>query len=247
MKAVGIILAGGNSARMRGLTEKRAVAAMPLGGTYRSIDFALSNMTNSGVSTVAVISQYSSRSLNAHLSSSKWWDFGRKQGGLFLLNPTITPDNGSWYRGTADALVQNLEFLKERHEPYVIIASGDGVYKLDYNKVLEYHTLSGAETTVVCKKVDKAEAERFGVVEVNEEGRIVGWSEKEASEEDGEGIINCGIYVTRRRHLLQVLEECRKFERFDLVRDVLIRSIGTKRIMAYMMDGYWNNIASVES
>ena len=248
MKAVGIILAGGNSARMRGLTEKRAVAAMPLGGTYRSIDFALSNMTNSGVSTVAVISQYSSRSLNAHLSSSKWWDFGRKQGGLFLLNPTITPDNGSWYRGTADALVQNLEFLKERHEPYVIIASGDGVYKLDYNKVLEYHTMSGAETTVVCKKVDKAEAERFGVVEVNEEGRITAWTEKEANGgADGEGIINCGIYVTRRRHLLQVLEECRKFERFDLVRDVLIRSIGNKRVMAYLMDGYWNNIASVES
>ncbi|MBQ4424554.1 MAG: glucose-1-phosphate adenylyltransferase subunit GlgD [Lachnospiraceae bacterium] len=248
MKAVGLILAGGNSAHMKELTSKRAVAAMPLAGTYRSIDFTLSNMTNSGINTVAVISQYSSRSLNAHLSSSKWWDFGRKQGGLYLLNPTITPDNGSWYLGTADALAQNLEFLKERHEPYVVIASGDGVYKLDYNKVVEQHTRTGAEVTVVCKELAQADAKRFGVLEVNDEGRITAWSEKEDGEpKEGSSIVNCGIYVARRRHLIQILEECKLNERYDLVRDILIRHLDTKRIMAYLMDGYWTNINSVES
>ena len=112
MRAIGIVLAGGNSKRMRELSSKRAVAAMPVAGSYRSIDFALSNMTNSHIQNVAVFTQYNSRSLNLHLSSSKWWDFGRKQGGLYVFTPSITPENGDWYRGTADALYQNLTFLK---------------------------------------------------------------------------------------------------------------------------------------
>ena len=121
MKAIGIILAGGNNSRMQELSNKRAIAAMPVGGAYRSIDFALSNMSNSHIQTVAVLTQYSARSLNEHLSSSKWWDFGRKQGGLYVFNPTVTVDNSWWYRGTADAMYQNISFLKKRHEPYVII------------------------------------------------------------------------------------------------------------------------------
>ena len=139
MKALGIILAGGNNSRMGALSDKRAVAAMPVAGSYRSIDFTLSNMTNSHIQTVAVLSQYNARSLNEHLNSSKWWNFGRKQGGLFLFTPTVTADNSWWYRGTADAMWQNIDFLKKRHEPYVIIASGDCVYKIDFNKVLDYH------------------------------------------------------------------------------------------------------------
>ena len=130
MRAVGIILAGGNNHRMRELSQKRAIAAMPIAGGFRAIDFALSNMTNSSIQKVAVLTQYNARSLNEHLSSSKWWDFGRKQGGLFVFTPTTTADNSFWYRGTADAIAQNLDFLKKCHEPYVIIASGDGVYKL---------------------------------------------------------------------------------------------------------------------
>ena len=131
MRARGIILAGGNNNRMRELSNKRASAAMPEGGRYRGIDFALSNMANSHIQRVAVLTQYNARSLNEHLSSSKWWDFGRKQGGLFLFTPTVTPDNSWWYRGTADAIYQNLTWLKQCHEPYVVIASGDGIYKID--------------------------------------------------------------------------------------------------------------------
>ena len=138
MRAIGIILAGGNNKRMRELSNKRAIAAMPVAGSFRAIDFALSNMSNSHVQRVAVLTQYNSRSLNQHLSSSKWWDFGRKQGGLYVYTPTITAEHSDWFRGTADALYQNLDFLKQSHEPYVIIASGDGIYKLDYAKVLEH-------------------------------------------------------------------------------------------------------------
>ena len=246
MKAVGIILAGGGSERMQVLTQKRAVAAMPLAGIYRSVDFALSNMSNSNVGTVAVLTQYSTRSLNFHLSSSKWWDFGRKQGGLFLLNPTITPENGNWYEGTADALIQNLDFIEERHEPYVVLASGAGVYKLDYNKVLEQHVATGAEVTVVCKEMSGAESGRFGFLKTDESGRIIEWAEKD-EHGPADGLVNCGIYVVRRRHLVQILEECQRKGGKDFVRDILIPSLDKKRIMCYRHDGYWMNIASVES
>ena len=169
MRAIGIILAGGNNNRMRELSDKRAIAAMPVAGSYRSIDFALSNMANSHVQKVAVLTQYNARSLNEHLSSSKWWDFGRKQGGLFVFTPTITKNNSLWYQGTADAIYQNIDFLKKSHEPYAIIASGDCVYKMDYNKVLEYHIAKRADITVVCTTCrDQKEVERFGVLRMNE-------------------------------------------------------------------------------
>ena len=179
MRAIGIILAGGNSKRMRELSNKRAISAMPVAGSYRSIDFALSNMTNSHIQNVAVFTQYNSRSLNLHLSSSKWWDFVIKQGGLFVFTPTITAESSDWYRGTADALYQNLNFLKTSHEPYVVIAAGDGVYKLDYNKVLEYHIEKKADITVVCKRMNEGEdVTRFGCIKINDDGRIVDFEEK---------------------------------------------------------------------
>ena len=179
MRAIGIVLAGGNSKRMRELSSKRAVAAMPVAGSYRSIDFALSNMTNSHIQNVAVFTQYNSRSLNLHLSSSKWWDFGRKQGGMYVFTPTITAESSDWYRGTADALYQNLDFLKKSHEPYVVIAGGDCVYKLDYGKVLEYHIEKKADITVVCKEMPPEEdVTRFGLVKLNDDGRITDFEEK---------------------------------------------------------------------
>ena len=194
MRALGIILAGGNNNRMRELSNRRAIAAMPVAGSYRSIDFALSNMTNSHIAKVAVLTQYNARSLNEHLSSSKWWNFGRKQGGLFVFTPTITPDNSFWYQGTADAIYQNLDFLKRSHEPYVVIASGDCVYKLDYNKVLEYHIAKRADVTIVCKDVDANEdVTRFGVLRMNEDYRIEEFEEKPMLSDYH--TISTGIYV----------------------------------------------------
>ena len=194
MRAIGIILAGGNNNRMRELSNKRAIAAMPIAGSYRAIDFALSNMANSHIQKVAVLTQYNARSLNEHLSSSKWWDFGRKQGGLYVFTPTITRDNSLWYQGTADAIYQNLSFLKNSHEPYAVIASGDGIYKLDYNKVLEYHIAKRADVTVVCTTCqDQSQVERFGVLRMNEDCRIEEFEEK--PEHPSSNLASMGIYI----------------------------------------------------
>ena len=245
MRAIGIVLAGGNSKRMRELSNKRAISAMPVAGSYRSIDFALSNMTNSHIQNVAVFTQYNSRSLNLHLSSSKWWDFGRKQGGLFVFTPTITAESSDWYRGTADALYQNLNFLKTSHEPYVVIAAGDGVYKLDYNKVLEYHIEKKADITVVCKDMPaEVDSGRFGVIKMNEESRIEEFEEKPIVAKSN--VVSCGIYVVRRRALIEMIEKGMEEDRFDFVKDILIRYKDMKRIFGYKMKEYWSNIATVQ-
>ena len=246
MRAIGIILAGGSSSKMKELTNKRAISAMPIAGSYRAIDFALSSMANSNIQKVAVLTQFNSRSLNEHLSSSKWWDFGRKQGGLFVFTPTITNDNGFWYRGTADAIAQNLNFLKSSHEPYVVIASGDGVYKLNYNKVLEYHINKKADVTIVTTTLDEEQdATRFGVVSVDDNGRIVEFEEKPIVSKSN--IVSTGIYVIRRRLLIELLEEAIQDERHDLVKDILIRHKNNKKIFAYEMKTYWSNISTVQS
>ena len=220
MRAVGIILAGGNNNKMRELTQRRAVAAMPIAGSYRAIDFALSNMSNSHIQKVAVLTQYNARSLNEHLNSSKWWDFGRKQGGLYVFTPTITADNGYWYRGTADAIYQNLDFLKRCHEPYVIITSGDAVYKMDYNKVLEYH---------IAKKAD--------ITEEFEEKPMVANS----------NTISTGIYIIRRRQLIDLIEHSAEEDRYDFVTDILIRYKNLKKIYGYKIKDYWSNISTVDA
>ena len=246
MKAVGIILAGGNNKRMKELSHDRAIAAMPIAGTYRSIDFALSNMSNSRIQKVAVLTQYNTRSLNEHLNSNKWWDFGRKQGGLYVFTPTITPENSNWYRGTADALYQNIHFLKDSHEPYVVIASGDGVYKLDYNKVMEYHVEKRADITIVCKQLPEDEdISRFGQITTDKDGRILQYEEKPVVETSR--FVSCGIYIIRRRLLIELIERAAEEDRFDLVKDILIRYKDIKRIYAYQFDEYWRNISSVSS
>ena len=247
MRAIGIILAGGNSSRMGELSAKRAVAAMPVTGSYRAIDFSLSNMTNSHIQKVAVFTQYNSRSLNEHLNSSKWWDFGRKQGGLYVFTPTITTTNSYWYQGTADALYQNISFLKESHEPYVVIASGDGVYKLDYSKVLEQHIEKGADITIVTKDINPEEDDvsRFGVVKTNDDMQVVDFEEKPLVAQTQTASI--GVYVIRRRQLIELLEACAKEGRTDFVKDILIRYKSVKKIYAYKMDSYWRNIGTIDS
>ncbi|MBD5156244.1 MAG: glucose-1-phosphate adenylyltransferase subunit GlgD [Butyrivibrio sp.] len=246
MRAIGVILAGGNSKMMRELSNKRAIAAMPIAGSYRTIDFALSNMSNSHIGKVAVITQYNARSLNEHLSSSKWWDFGRKQGGLFVFNPTITTENSVWYRGTADALYQNLDFLRNSHEPYVVITSGDGVYKLDYNKVLEYHIEKKADITVVVKDLDSVEeATRFGVAKLADDNRVTDFEEKPVVTDSR--TVSTGVYVIRRRLLIELLQKAYEEDRYDFVKDILIRYKSVKRIYAYKLDTYWSSISAVES
>ena len=247
MRAIGIVLAGGNSSRMGILANKRAVAAMPIAGSYRSIDFALSNMSNSHVQKVAVCTQFNARSLNQHLNSSKWWDFGRKQGGLFVLTPTMTTENNSWYRGTADAMYQNIDFLRESHEPYVIITSGDCVYKTDFNKMLEYHINQKADITVGYTKLAAGQDDptRFGVMQMDTDGRVLSFEEKPVVTDNM--TVSTGIYIIRRRLLIGLLEKANAEQRYDFVKDILVRYRETKKIYGYEMPGYWNNIATVDS
>jgi glucose-1-phosphate adenylyltransferase len=246
MRAIGLILAGGSSSRMKELTKKRATAALPIAGGYRSIDFALSSMSNSHISKVGVFTQYNSKSLAQHLNSSKWWDFGRKQGGLFVFTPTQTFENNQWYRGTADAIAQNIDFLKASHEPYVIIASGDCVYKMDLNKVLEYHIQKNADITIVTKDLGTVnDPSRFGFVTVDSSGLVTDIEEKPIV--TSKTLVSTGIYVVRRRQLIEMIERAGSEGGFDLVKDIFIRYKGLKKIYGYQMDDYWSNITTVDS
>lgn len=245
MRAIGMVLAGGNSRRIKELTKNRAVAALPIAGNFRSIDFALSSMTNSHVQNVAVFTQYNSRSITEHLSSSKWWNFGRKQGGLTIFTPSITDDNNLWFRGTADAMYQNLSFLKNSHEPYVIIASGDCLYKVDYGKILEYHIEKQADITVVVKDLpDGFKADRYGCVKLDENGRITDFEQKPLIAPSN--TVSCGIYVLRRRNLIELIEKCAEDDRHDFVSDILVRYRDIKAIYGYRLESYWSNIASLD-
>lgn len=242
MKAVGIILAGGgNEMRLGELTGTRATSAMPVGSSYRVIDFSLSNMANSGVNKVAVITQYNSRSLHDHLASAKWWDFGRKQGGLFVFTPYISRDNSFWFRGTADSIYQNISYLQRSNEPYVVITSGDSVYKMDYRKVMEYHAQKGADLTIVYRDMGDKDVRDFGVMTLDEDKRVREFEEKPIEPEST--IASLGIYVISRTLLIQLLHELNKEGRHDLVKDVIIRLRRKLKIYGYEFNEYWSTIS----
>ena len=172
--------------------------------------------------------------------------FRKKAGRTFVFTPTITADSSYWYRGTADSLYQNLQFLKSSHEPYVVIASGDGIYKLDYGKVLEYHIEKKADITMVVKKLeDRSEINRFGVVSMTEEGRVTEIDEKPL--ETNLSTVSTGIYIIRRRLLIELIEKAAEEDRHDFVRDILVRYKNLKKIYAYKLDTYWSNISTVNS
>ncbi|MCL2415488.1 MAG: glucose-1-phosphate adenylyltransferase subunit GlgD, partial [Defluviitaleaceae bacterium] len=245
MRAIGIILAGGNNIKLGKLTEARATSAMPVGSCYRAIDFSLSNMTNSGIKKVAVITQYNSRSLHDHLNNSKWWDFGSKRGGLFVFSPFLSENNNFWFRGTADSIYQNLSYLKRSQEPYVVIASGDGIYKMDYNAVIDFHVKNEADVTIVCKDIAGMDVSNFGIVSMGAGRRITEFEEKPL--EAFSTTISLGIYVVRREFLIELLENVIKEGRYDFVRDILVRHRKTLNIYGFMFDGYWATINSIES
>ena len=240
MKAVGIILAGGNSEmRLGDLTAFRAAAAMPVGGSYRAIDFPLTSMTASGIGKIAVITQYNSRSLHDHLVSSKWWDLGRKKGGLFVFSPYTSMDNSSWFRGTADSIYQNLTFLQRSNEPYVVIASGDSVYKMNFKKVIEYHVAKGADLTIVYKNIENEDLSKYGVMQMDEDNRVVDFEEKPL-EPVGHSV-SLGTYVIGREMLIDLLETIIAEGRYDFVRDIVIRLRKKLKIYGYEFDGYWRS------
>ena len=244
---VAMLLAGGQGSRLFALTQKKAKPAVSYGGKYKIIDFPLSNCTNSGIDTVGVLTQYEPLELNAYIGTGGFWDLDSLNGGAYVLPPYMKGETGNWYRGTADAIYRNIDFLKRCHEPYVIITSGDCVYKMDYNEVLDYHISKKADITVVCRDMGPEEDDvcRFGIVRMNEDSRIVEFEEKPMVARSN--TVSTGIYVIRRRALIEMLEKCAEEARWDFVTDILIRYKNLKRIYGYKMTGYWSNIATVES
>ena len=218
---------------------------MPIAGSYRAIDFALSNMANSHIQKVAVLTQYNARSLNEHLSSSNGGiSEENREDFMSLLQPL--PEITAMVSGYCRCDLSEPELLKNSHEPYAVIASGDGIYKLDYNKVLEYHIAKRADVTVVCTTCkDQSQVERFGVLRMNEDCRIEEFEEKPIV--SSYNTVSTGIYVIRRRQLIELIERAAQEGRHDFVNDILIRYKNLKRIYGYKIDNYWNNISTAEA
>lgn len=241
MRAIGIVLAGGNNeGRLGALTDLRAAAALPVGSCYRAIDFTLSSMSNSNINKVAVLAQYSSRSLQDHLTSSKWWDFGRKQGGLFVFTPFTSRDSSNWFRGTADSIYQNMTYLTRSNETYVVISSGDCIYKMDYQKMIDYHEETGADITIACQNMAGRDLSKFGIMELDGDKRMLEFEEKPLQAQFS--MASLGIYVISRKLLIQLLDEIIPVGRYDLVKDIIIRFRKTLKIYGYEFDGYWNSV-----
>lgn len=242
-----VILAGGQGERLSVLSAKRAKPAVPFAGKYRIIDFTLSNCVNSGIYRVAVLTQYRPHSLNDHIGIGKPWDLDRMQGGVRLLQPYLGRKESDWYRGTADAVYQNLSFFADWRADTMLILSGDHVYKMDYNDMLDFHEDRQADVTVGVLEVPMAEAHRFGTLVTNAEGRVVRFEEKPP--QPSSNLISMGIYVFGRDALYRRLEEdaATPGSRRDFGRDVVPRMVDLDRVYAYPFKGYWQDVGTIQS
>ena len=227
--AMGIILTGGNKSGMKELSAVRATAAIPVGGKYRAIDFVLSNMVNSGITNIGVLTQYNFRSLMDHLGTGKEWDLDRKNGGLFIFPPYLSDDGSGWYKGTADAMYNNLTYLLRSSQEYVIVSVGNSVCKMNFEIMLDYHIQKGADITIAYRDMSDLYPEDLalmGILSVDDDQRITDFEEKPLRPKGTLG--SMGIYVMKRELLIYLLEECIAHGNYDFVRDVLIKKLYKK-------------------
>jgi glucose-1-phosphate adenylyltransferase len=238
-----LILAGGEGERLSVLSQVRAKPGVPFGGKYRIIDFALSNVVNSGLTDVAVLTQYAPRSLIDHIGVGRPWDLDRSHGGVALLQPYIGRGRTrDWYRGTADAVLQNLEFIADRDPELVLVLAGDHVYKMDYRPFIETHRAKGAEVTCAVRTVPLEEAHRFGILETDADGRVTAFVEKPPNPTSN--LVSMGVYVFDWHALREVLSR----ERVDFGRDLLPWMVEAgRRVFSYEFKGYWQDVGTVES
>jgi len=244
---VAVILAGGQGERLSVLSAKRAKPAVPFGGKYRIIDFALSNCVNSGVYSVAVLTQYRPHSLNDHIGIGRPWDLDRVHGGVRLLQPFIGRKESDWYRGTADAVFQNVQFLGDWKMDIVLILSGDHIYKQDYTEMIAFHEANRADCTVAVLEVPWEDAHRFGTMITDADGRVTQFDEKPP--EPRSNLISMGIYVFERDVLWRRLQEDARLpgSRRDFGRDVIPRMVELDRVFAYRFKGYWQDVGTIQS
>ncbi len=249
-KILAVILAGGQGERLSLLSQKRAKPAVPFAGKYRIIDFALSNCVNSGITDVAVLTQYRPHSLHDHIGIGKPWDLDRQQGGVFLLQPYIGRQESEWYQGTADAVYQNLDFIMEARYDYVLILAGDHIYRMDYGPMIAFHQQQNAAVTMGAVVVPIEEGHRFGILETDAENRVVAFEEKPARPRGTLG--SMGIYVFSRETLVDVLiddeEGSGTSTRHDFGHDIIPAMLARQqRVYAYPFTGYWQDVGTIQS
>lgn len=247
-ECVAMLLAGGQGTRLGNLTKKIAKPAVPFGGKYRIIDFALSNCHNSGIDTVGVLTQYKPLSLNAYIGIGSPWDLDRRNGGVFVLPPYMSEEGGQWYKGTADAIYQNLHFLEYADPEYVLILSGDHIYKMDYGRMLAHHQEEQADVTIAVLPVPWEEASRFGIMSTDKAGQIVEFAEK--PKEPKSNLASMGIYIFSWPVLRRYLQEDAALAEssHDFGKDVIPAMLaGKQRLMAYSFEGYWKDVGTVDS
>ena len=247
-KAIAMILAGGQGTRLGALTKTIAKPAVPFGGKYRIIDFPLSNCSNSGIDTVGILTQYQPFFLHSYVGIGSPWDLDRKDGGVFVLPPYTHDAGGEWYKGTADAIYQNIAFVDQYDPVWIVILSGDHIYKMDYNLMLEYHETREADATLAVIEVPWEDTRRFGIMNTDANDRIIEFDEKPAKAKNN--LASMGVYVFRWQYLRHYLEKDAKNieSAHDFGRNIIPMMLEKgKSVYAYRFKGYWRDVGTVES
>lgn len=247
-ECVAMLLAGGQGSRLYALTQNIAKPAVPYGGKYRIIDFPLSNCANSGIDTVGVLTQYQPLELNEYIGNGKPWDLDRLDGGVHILPPYQKASGSDWYLGTANAICQNIAFI-DRYDPqYVLVLSGDHIYKMDYRKMLDVHKASEADCTISVMKVPMEEASRFGIMNADENGVIYEFEEKPKNPKSD--LASMGIYVfswsVLREYLLR--DDANSESDHDFGKNIIPAMLNDgKKMQAYAFEGYWKDVGTIAS
>lgn len=247
-KVVAMLLAGGQGSRLKALTKNVAKPAVPFGGKYRIIDFALSNATNSGISDIGILTQYKPLLLNTHIGIGSAWDYDRNVGGLRILQPFTSEDGGRWYTGTANAIYENIDFIDELDPSYVLILSGDHIYKMNYNHLLEEHKKKNAAVTIAVLEVPWEEASRFGIINIDEDNKIVEFDEK--PENPKNNMASMGIYIFNWKELREYLikDVMDKDSDNDFGKNLLPQMLADGNLMyAWKFGGYWKDVGTIRS
>ena len=247
-QCVAMLLAGGQGSRLGILTADVAKPAIPYGGKYRIIDFPLSNCTNSGIDVVGVLTQYRPLLLNAYIGSGSPWDLDLAHGGVYVLPPYVTGKSGEWYSGTANAIYQNIQFIEQFNTDYVLILSGDHIYKMDYNKMLQFHIQNNADCTIAVREVPWDEASRFGIMNTNEDNSISEFEEKPAHPKSNKA--SMGVYIFTweklRQYLVADAEDPNSSN--DFGKNIIPKMLDDQqRMFAYDFEGYWKDVGTIES
>ena len=247
-ECIAMLLAGGQGSRLYDLTKQTAKPAVTFGGKYKIIDFPLSNCINSGIDTVGVLTQYQPLALNEYIGNGEPWDLDRTRGGLSVLPPYQGNKVSEWYKGTANAIYQNINFIKQYNPDYVLILSGDHIYRMDYAKMLEHHKKTGASCTVATITVPMEEASRFGICNTNPDNSIYEFEEKPKQPKNNQA--SMGIYIFNAKILLEYLEadEADENSSNDFGKNIIPNLLQNgERLFAYKFEGYWKDVGTISS